>query len=155
MSKKIEILYVESITAFCSDSILEMYQTSLSRLESRRVGIPVGTSRLYEQSNHERIFNRRSCVDEERLKKINLRTRSWWRLERSRKSFKKDWKHFSHVKRSNILHRCCTRFKNKNFNCVVCVVLSISSYIQNVKFKSRNEHKWCRAVRDWKNSLMI
>jgi hypothetical protein len=34
---------------FCPDSISGVYQTSLSRPESRRVGIPVGTTRPYEQ----------------------------------------------------------------------------------------------------------
>jgi hypothetical protein len=54
-----------------------MYQTSLFRPESRRVGIPVGTSRLYGQSNSiekklkEDVITDYHMLDEKTVDKID------------------------------------------------------------------------------------
>jgi hypothetical protein len=104
--------------------------------------------------HHEWIFDRRNCVDEKHLKEILVKTRNRIRRKHTRKSFEESWKASSN-KFDCVLHRCCIRFEDKSFDCIMCSVSQLSCCIQNVKFRNRNEHRWCEVICNRKSSKMI
>jgi hypothetical protein len=88
-------------------------------------------------------------------KKIIFKTRSQSRRKLTRNSSQKCWNDSSNIKFRCILHRCCIRFKDKDLDCIMCFVLWRSYVIQNVKFRNRNEYKWCKIICSRKDNKMI
>jgi hypothetical protein len=103
---------------------------------------------------HEWIFDRKDCFNEKHLKKFVFKTRNQSQHKRTRNSSQKR-ENDSSNKIHCILYRCCIWFKDKSFDCIMRSVSRFSYCIQNMKFRNRNEHKWCRIIRNWKSNKII
>ncbi len=100
----------------------------LFRMKSKRI-----TCNAIDQNNafnfeihHRWIFNRRNCINKKHLKKIIFKTRNQSKRACSRQSYQESWIDSSVIKFDDILHRCCTRFEDKSFDCIMCSISRLS-----------------------------